>query len=95
MSTEHTEQDTVKALKAQLRDLRAERDEEHNWRMRLHEQVAGLEKRGKELDDKRVALANSLVLEYIDLAGRLLSIEHRIYALGFDPPKILHKAGDA
>lgn len=72
------------ASATEIRDLRAELKEEHEWRMRLHEEVAALKAdvAARTLEKRR--LIDSLIAERNELVTRAQSIELCCEGLGFN-----------
>lgn len=64
----------------ELKDLRSELKEEHDWRVRLHGEVEDL----KESDSRRRLAHNLLVTERNELATRIQQINIIVQSLGFD-----------
>lgn len=70
---------SVKSLKAELAD-------EHNWRVRLRDEVKQLTDINERLNKMRVGMYESLAIERNDLFNRIQRIDARIQLLGFNVP---------
>lgn len=70
------------ASATEIRDLRAELKEEHEWRMRLHDEVAALKANLDARTLEKVRLLDALQVERDMLLARVQQIELRCEALG-------------
>ena len=72
-----------KGLRRKLADKTAECKEEHDWRMRLHEEAEDLKKRLSSSEEAMRLRAINLRQERQDLEGRIQRINLHLFALGY------------
>ena len=68
-----------------LASYKAELKEEHDWRMRLHEQVRELTQKNESLNRRRVFVAARLIRERLECHARIAAIDERLSELDFEP----------
>ena len=69
-----------------IASLKSEIKEEHDWRMRLHEEVKELRDSIAKMVIQRDTMWYSLMSERFDLEARIQRIDMRLRTLGFKPP---------
>jgi len=66
------------------RALQAELREEHEWRMRLHDEVASLKQENEKLLERSTCSVQSILIERDELMARVNRLEMRCRGLGID-----------